>query len=121
MANTMIDKRIASEVKRLEDALSDISDEHKAAVDGLIRRVAFMRIQLEDLERDIIENGVTDLFTQSEKTAPYERRRPTTDVYISINKSYQTAVRQLNDLLPKDTPAVEEAVVDEFEDFVNGR
>ena len=101
MAKTT-DERVASEVKRLTDAISGISEARSATMDGLIKRIAFMRVRLEDMEADINENGVIEMFSQSEKTPPYERRRPTVDVYLSMEKNYQAAVRQLNELLPKE-------------------
>lgn len=119
MVDKSIDKRIASEVKRLTDALSSCSEDRKAALDGLIKRAAFMRVKLEDLEEDIKVNGMTEWFAQTDKVAPYERRRPSADVYLSLNKNYQTIIKQINDLLPK--AAVVEDTTDEFEDFVNGR
>lgn len=47
-----------------------------SSVDGIIRWAAFMRVTLEDMEKDLDENGFTELFSQSEKLEPYERERP---------------------------------------------
>ena len=113
-----IEKRISSEVLRLQNALANCSEDRKAAIDGLIRRAAFMRVKLEDLEEDIKVNGVVEMFTQSEKAPPYERKRPSVEIYLNLSKNYQTAVKQLNDLLPK---AEQIDTDDEFEGFVNGR
>lgn len=114
-----IEKRISSEVTRLQNALANCSEDRKATVDGLIRRAAFMRVKLEDLEEDIKINGVVEMFTQNaEKAPPYERKRPAVEIYLNLSKNYQTAVKQLNDLLPKESQIESE---DEFEGFVNGR
>jgi hypothetical protein len=40
------------------------------------------------------------------------------EIYLNLSKNYQTAVKQLNDLLPKESQIESE---DEFEGFVNGR
>lgn len=101
MAKT-IDERIASEVKRLSDALSGISEGRSATLDGLIKRIAFMRVKLEDMEADIKENGLVEMFSQSDKAPPYERKRPTVEVYLNMSKNYQAAIKQMNDLLPKE-------------------
>lgn len=113
MANT-IEKRIASEINRLWSAFQSCSEESKIALDGIIKRVAFMRVKLEDLEEDIKENGFTEMFQQSEKMPPYERKRPSVDVYINLTKNYQTAVKELKGYLPKDAP---QADVNELEAF----
>ena len=94
------DKRINAEVVRIKEILKDIPKDALILNNGLIDRSAFMRITLEDYEKDIIENGSIELFSQSNKTAPYERTRPVVKSYNSFNRNYQSVVKQLADLLP---------------------
>lgn len=96
------DERITKEVKRLNRIYKDIDKDKKAIIDGIIKRAAYMRIALEDWEMDIIENGITEMFTQSEKTEPYERERPIARLYNTMNGNYQKIIKQLSDLLPKE-------------------
>ena len=50
---------------------------------------------------------------------PYDRKRPAADLYNTMNTSYQKAIKQLIDLLPKDEqPMVKD---DGFNAFVVGR
>lgn len=112
------DARIKKEELRLRRIYKKIDKDNKAIIDGLIQRAAYMRITLEDWEEDIDENGYFEMFTQSEKTDPYERERPVIRLYNSMNKNYQTIIRQLSDLVPKYEPAPKE---DGFEDFVSKR
>ena len=112
------DGRILKEEKRLKKIYRNIDKEKMNAVEGLIQRAAYMRIQLEDYERDINDNGYIEMFTQSERTDPYERERPVARLYNSTGKNYQTLIKQLTDLLPKDEPKKTD---DGFEDFVSGR
>lgn len=67
------DKRISKEERRLRRQFKNIPAEMKGLADGLIRRAAYMRVTLEDYEKDIDENGYVELFTQSEKVDPYEK------------------------------------------------
>lgn len=113
------DERISKEVKRLNRIYKDIDKDKKAIIDGLINRAAYMRIALEDWEIDILENGITEMFTQSEKTDPYERERPVARLYNTMNKNYQSIIKQLSDLLPKEEKVVE--ADDGFQDFINSR
>ena len=62
-----------------------------------------MRVQLEDLESDLNANGWTELFSQSDKCAPYVRQRPEGQTYISLNAGYQKIIRQLVDVVPDDS------------------
>lgn len=117
------EERIKAEVKRLMEQIEGLDPKRKKIAEGLIERAAFMRISLDDMEKDLVQNGFVELFSQSENQEPYERRRPTTDAYNSMNASYQKIIRQLTDLLPKEeTPSPDSDDKDDgFESFVNGR
>ncbi len=112
------DERISKEVKRLNRIYKDIDKDKKAIIDGLINRAAYMRIALEDWEIDILENGITEMFTQSEKTDPYERERPVARLYNTMNANYQKIIKQLSDLLPKEE---QKEVDDGFDLFVQSK
>lgn len=111
-----IDERIKKEEKRLKRIYKNIDKDKKAIIDGLIQRAAYMRITLEDWEKDIMENGCIEMFTQSEKTDPYERERPVARLYNTMNKNYQSIIKQLTDLMPKKENSNEED--DGFDAFV---
>lgn len=112
-------ERITEEKKRLDKIYSDIDERKKATVQGLIQRAAYMRISLEDMEKDIDLNGFTEKFSQSENQEPYDRKRPIADLYNTMNSSYQKAINQLTNLLPKEEKPVEQD--DGFNGFVAGR
>lgn len=113
------DERISKEERRLRRSYKDLTKDKKQVVDGLIRRAAYMRVTLEDMEIDLDENGFVELFTQSDKTEPYERERPVARLYNTMNKNYQSIIKQLSDLLPKVESPKEES--DGFEAFVMSR
>lgn len=96
------EKRINNEKKMIKKLYDNIPEDSKTLIDGLIQRAAYMRITLEDYEKDIDENGYVELFSQSEKTEPYERERPVIRLYNTMNKNYQSIIKQLCDLLPKE-------------------
>lgn len=110
------EQRINAEKLRLTRIYKEVPKEHKGIIDGLIKRAAFMRVTLEDMEADLDENGFVELFTQSEKTEPYERERPVARLYNTMNKNYQSIIKQLSDLVPKPDKTAE--VDDGFDDFV---
>ncbi|MDP4174131.1 MAG: hypothetical protein Q8933_09200 [Bacteroidota bacterium] len=112
------DERIYKEESRLRKIYKKIPKNIFTVADGLIRRAAYMRVALEDYERDLDENGYVELFTQSEKTDPYERERPVARLYNSMNKNYQSIIKQLTDLLPKQGKTIED---DGFDEFVNNK
>lgn len=111
-------ERIAKEERRLKRNYKGLQADRKAVTDGLIRRAAYMRITLEDMENDLDANGFYELFSQSENQEPYERERPVARQYQTMNKNYQSIIKQLSDLLPKEAPKEEG---DGFEEFVMSR
>ena len=102
LADLSKDERIKKEIKRLNALFKNIGKQSRAIADGLIKRAAYMRVTLEDLEQDIDQNGYVEYFTQSEKTDPYERDRPAVRLYNTMNKNYQTIMKQLKEILPED-------------------
>lgn len=97
-------KRIEKVAKTLKSLLKkqEIQSNKLKAAEGIIQRVAFMQVELEDLETDIKENGVTEMFSQS-KDVEYERERPVSAIYTRQIKNYASACKQLFDLLPAET------------------
>lgn len=112
------EERITKEERRLKRQYKELQPDKKAVTDGLIRRAAFMRIALEEMEKDLDEKGFYEYFSQSETQEPYERERPVARQYQSMNKNYQSIIKQLSDLLPKEPPKEEG---DGFEEFVMSR
>jgi hypothetical protein len=113
------DKRIKKEIRRLRKIYKDIDKDNQAILEGLIQRAAYMRVTLEDWEIDIMENGYYEMFTQSEKTPPYERERPVARLYNTMNKNYQSIIKQLSDLVPK--PDTKKEKDDGFDAFISER
>lgn len=110
----MKDSRVNKEEMRLRKIYENVDEDNKAIIDGLIQRAAYMRITLEDWEKDIDVNGYIEMFTQSEKTDPYERERPVIRLYNTMNANYQKIINQLSNLVPKYEPKEKGDVFDEF-------
>lgn len=120
MAKKTKDSRIKAELKRLSKNYTDLTPAKKAIADGLLKRAAFMRIELEDLESDLIENGWTELFSQGKNQEPYARQRPQGQTYNSVNANYQKIIKQLDTMLPREETAPGDPD-DGFDAFVTGR
>ena len=119
MATIGKDARIKAEKQRLESIYAKLDSQKKLVAAGLIERAAYLKATVEDLERDLDENGYTEMFTQSEKTDPYERRRPAADLYVNTSGLYQKCIKQLTDLLPKENTEKNREASDGFEVFVD--
>lgn len=100
------------EYRKLKKYYKKLTPAQLAVADGLIRQAARLKVRLDELNEDIKENGLTEMFSQSEKTEPYERERPASAIFAKLDKNYQTIIKQLNDMLPP--PDVEADALDEF-------
>ena len=94
-----------SEIKRLTEIYQGLPPKQFALAQGLIAEAARLRVRLDKLWEDLTENGEVEMFSQSENTDPYERERPASRIYTATNKSYQSIIKQLNDMIPKDNGA----------------
>lgn len=114
------DERVKKEINRLKRIYKDLPKDTMSVAEGLIVEAADLRIRLEDIRKDLDENGYDEMFTQSEKQEPYERERPQSRRYIAMNKNYQSIMKQLGDYIPKKPVEVKE-VDDGFDSFVMDR
>ena len=94
-----------SEIKRLTEIYKGLPPKQFALAQGLIAEAARLRVRLDKLWEDLTENGEVEMFSQSENTDPSERERPASRIYTATNKSYQSIIKQLNDMIPKDDGA----------------
>lgn len=92
-----------SEVRRLNRIYNKLPPNRKAIAQGLIQQAARIRVRLNELNEDIQEHGLTEMFRQSEKCEPYVRSRPQADLFVKLDKNYQAIIRQLDAMLPEET------------------
>lgn len=116
------EERIRGEKRRLDGIFRKLPDNAKKIALPLIERASFMRIELEDLEASLKENGWTELFQQSEKVDPYMRARPEGQTYNTLNGSYQKIMKQLFDMIPgKEDAPTGGSAANSFLSFVSER
>lgn len=114
------EERVNKEITRLRRIYKEMPKDTLLVVEGLIVEAADLRVRLEDIRKDLDENGYDEMFSQSENQEPYERERPQARRYISMNKNYQSIMKQLGDYVPKIPPEPKKKD-DGFESFVNKR
>ena len=111
MAITSADK----ELKKLKRIFKCIPEDKLATVSGLIEDAAFMVEQLSILREHIAANGWSDSYKNGANQFG-KKSSPEADAYIKLQKSYQSTVKQLLDLLPDDS---QENAAAELMSFVN--
>ena len=90
------------EIERLTAIYQGLPPKQFALAQGLIIQAARLRVRLDKLWAELTEKGETEWFTQSEKTEPYERERPASRTFTATDKSYQSIIKQLNDMIPEE-------------------
>ena len=90
------------EIERLTEIYRGLPPKQFALAQGLIIQAARLRVRLDKLWAELEEKGETEWFTQSEKTEPYERERPASRTFTATDKSYQSIIKQLTDMIPDD-------------------
>ena len=95
------ERREAAEYKRLMKIYAGLPKNKLDVAEGMIRQAARLRARLDMLWEDLQLNGETESFTQSKETEPYERERPASRTFTATDKSYQSIIKQLNDMCPE--------------------
>ena len=87
------------EYDRLDRLYVDIPDNSRKLVDGLIVQAARLRVSLDELWKDIQINGETEIIIVKDESRTV--KRPQAELFTSRDKSYQSIIKQLNELLPE--------------------
>ena len=104
-----LEKAEKREYNRLIKIYKSLPKNQFDVAEGLIRQAARLRARQDMLWADILENGETEMFSQSSKSDPYERERPASRAFTAIAKVYQSVIKQLTDICPEavETDALE--------------
>lgn len=95
-------KREQAEFDKLYELYKGIPANKLKLVEGLIDQAARLKISLDDLWEDILENGNTETFEQGSDS--FERERPNSKIFTQRDKSYQSIIKQLDAMLPPEKP-----------------
>lgn len=105
-----MDKIKAINFKSLKKIFNKMSNEKGMLGLALIKELEFMKKTLTKLKKELSDKGVVTEMSQGKYSI--ERANPALTQYNSMIKNYQSTVKQINDLLPKDS-------MDSYDDFDN--
>lgn len=106
------EKKIKQEINRIKKLYKDFSKDKAKVLEGLMNEAAFMKVTLEDMRKDLLKNGVTELFEQGEQC--FNRERPEVKIYTNFIQKYSTVMKQLIDVLPVEIKKEEADALMEF-------
>ena len=114
---TLREERIKKETSRLNGIFRGLNKNTKKVAESLIRNAAFMTITLEDLQEEINKSGCVSEYQNGENQWG-TKKSPEVEIYNTMIKNHSTVMKQLADLLPKETPKQDD---DGFDDFVGAK
>ena len=95
------DQRIRKEYSRMKKLFSAMQKNELSFCDPLLQNAAFMKVTLEDLQKAIIENGVTDEY-QNGANQSGTKASADLQAYNSLAKVYNALMDKLSAKLPKE-------------------
>lgn len=98
-AETEKEKRISAELKRLNQFFEKADANQRALVAPLLQNAAFMKVTLEDLQEQINEEGVTEVY-QNGANQKGVKQSATLQSYNALIKNYTSVIKALSHLLP---------------------
>lgn len=108
------DKRIQSEIKKLNKEFSCATSDKKVILARLINRAAFLLVVAEDLETEL-KSHERFLETTVNATQQFVKANPLLKEYRDTVKSYQSMIKQLVEITKGE---VAEKVSDDLLDFI---
>lgn len=91
--------RINKEVRRLKAVFRNLDTNKLKTVDSLIKRAAFITVNLEDLEEELNLTGWTETYTNG-RNQEGVKKAAAAEAHISLTKNLTTIMKQLLDLVP---------------------
>ncbi|MDD7306597.1 MAG: hypothetical protein PUG67_08410 [Peptoniphilaceae bacterium] len=117
MINLEQDKRIKKEISKFRKFIKDLDTEEKRMAMNMVNELAFMKITLEDLKKEVNANGVVTEMPQGEYSIT--RENPALKSYNTMIQRYNSTLKQLDDYINKISPQTDE--LDTLSQFLQKR
>ena len=117
MINLEQDKRIKGEISKFRKFIKDLDTEEKRMAMNMVNELAFMKITLEDLKKEVNANGVVTEMPQGEYSIT--RENPALKSYNTMIQRYNSTLKQLDDYINKISPQTDE--LDTLSQFLQKR
>lgn len=108
------EKAIKKEIGELNKLFADIPADRAKLVEGLIQNAAFMRVTLEELQKEVIENGAV-IQCQSGNGFDTIKDNPAQKAYTTMVSRYTQIINQLQGLLPDKSSDDDEAIMGSYD------
>ena len=93
------EKRIDAEFQRLMDVLGSVPDVKRSVVEPLARNSAFMKVTLEDLQAEILESGIIEVYNHGGGQSG-RKESSVLKTYNRLVKNYESITKTLLATIP---------------------
>ena len=94
------EKQIKKEIEKLNKLFADIPEEQGKLVEGLIQNAAFMRVTLEELQKEVMAKGAV-IQCQSGNGFDTIKDNPAQKAYTTMVSRYTQIIDQLRKFMPE--------------------
>lgn len=108
---------IKKEIRKINVLFKDLDRSVKKTVESLIQNAAYMAVTLRDLQKTLDSEGLICEYQNGENQWG-TKKSPEVEIYNTMVKNFISAMKAINDYLPKDKMKKDD---DDFEDFVNSK
>ena len=96
------EKRIKSEIRKLKKFTSGLTRDDQVIPNMLIEEIAFMKVTLDELRKEVNKEGVVTVMCQGEYDIT--RENPALKSYNATIQRYNSSLKQLEEILNKIAP-----------------
>lgn len=93
------ESRIKKETRRLQKIFADLDENKLSAIRALMDRLAFITVNLQDLEEDLLRDGWVEEYQNGQNQCGM-KKSAAADVHISLTKNLNALTKQLMDIVP---------------------
>lgn len=109
------DERIEREEDQIKKIFEAVPEKTRTVLDPLLQNYAFMKVTLEDLQEDIIQNGITETY-QNGNNQSGQKENSKLKTYNRLIKNFESVTKTLM----KYVPDLEDQIVDDpMEELLN--
>ena len=106
------EEKIKKEINKFKRIYKDIKKDKFKTLETLISNAAFLKVSLEEMKSDILENGLEEWFEQGSQC--FKRERPIVKTYSTFIQRYATVMKILIDAMPEGNDKKEKDELSEF-------
>ena len=114
---TTKDERIKNELDRINTVFNVVPEEERTVIDPLLQNYAFMKVTLEDLQEEILREGIAETY-QNGRNQSGQKENSKLKSYNRLIKNFESVTKTVMKYLPGDSE-VKNKSLDSFDRWLS--